>query len=1205
MSNIFKKLWYIFRQRYGQILLVLLLLVVCVISFKSGKFLLSNDNYSPELNPNLSISRYIESPAWRGYRVLGVPSDSEQADLFRSIFFFITRPFTNTAGAGQFYYLLCLVVGTISMAAFVSSIVRDSKIRKYYQISYLFSGITYMTTLWTMWLFYQVMGPYISNFAFFPLLLLTMYKYMKNPSLENIFIVFISSIFFNSVSVIATLFIVDSIFLGLFLLMIGFSLKRTFWGVISRIAKVLGVFLISQLFWILPFIHYTVTNSQEVLDSYVNKTITGSTIDLESDMETPMNAARFYNRNVFEMDGDKYIFPMGFEFQTYDFYKVIGFLPAFLSVLAIVFAIFKKHKKLFFWGVLALCSWFLIKVINPPFESLFIWFQENIPLFKQVLRWPFSKLGQIYLVSITVLSTFGLIYLVSFLSSFFKKGKPRKIFKIILFIFFLLLPLIYSEYIFRGDLFSSRSLVDYPEDYSRLNQYIKKNKAFGRIYYAPPSNNNYFRKYDWGFWGSQFISYAIPNPVMDLSSAVGSNLSEQAMLDLSNVYRSGDKEKFNLLLKKYDVEYILFDKSLNLEGYSFDLDAKKNSDLLSNYSVVWNSDILELYEVADDNIDNEYRESIGNNSLDRNYFTRPNSVSPLLKFSNLKLDNLRLERNQLVGDYTHVGQGAFFKNTLTEEQLGELPTKITLKDGQIIATPSYPNIEGDDSILPFKVFNSSRLGYYIIQDNVYTDKQLLEGITVDQKYKDIEEIFSLSEGFKTIDLLPKFLQSLGSDCSGNAIVNNTNVTKEEIASGIRVRGSSELPCIYSRLHEFNYGNKYVVKIKFNWEAPNGNYPGYCIFSETEKRCLNREKFVDNKNNFGEYEQLVEAVVSGVDRISLILYATNTNKDTSAEVSFKKVELSFSPLTSFLEKLSESKEYIPRDLYLNSGQKYLIRTPLVFGTSLYVYDADQNGDLLWQPIKESLGNDSKYEISVTDGMRQVAKDQIVNQNVELFNTDPNSKYMIFWNGENVSNIPSSLCLIYDNEDKCWFQEMFSADIRKREIRFFESDSESKYMNLVYGSTSYKLLTENVLRDLVVMKYPKEWDNIVYSSGYNKVYKELKAESVFNSPHSTFYKVNINNTDGKLENALVSIPQSSNSGWLAIGKIKDGIPKVLTKDSKVIINGWKQGWDISDENYENIIILYWPNLLSYFGYLLIIVLFVYLIIKIRKQRKYELY
>ena len=164
---------------------------------------------------------------------------------------------------------------------------------------------------------------------------------------------------------IATLFIVDSIFLGLFLLMIGFSLKRTFWGVISRIAKVLGVFLISQLFWILPFIHYTVTNSQEVLDSYVNKTITGSTIDLESDMETPMNAARFYNRNVFEMDGDKYIFPMGFEFQTYDFYKVIGFLPAFLSVLAIVFE-YLRNTKTFFLGVLALCSWFLIKVINPP-----------------------------------------------------------------------------------------------------------------------------------------------------------------------------------------------------------------------------------------------------------------------------------------------------------------------------------------------------------------------------------------------------------------------------------------------------------------------------------------------------------------------------------------------------------------------------------------------------------------------------------------------------------------------------------------------------------------------------------------------------------------------------------------------------------------------------------------------------------------------
>ncbi len=126
MKDVFKKLWYIFRQKYGQILLVLLLLIICIISIRWGYYLLSNDNYSPELNPWLSIQRYLESPAWRGYRVLGVPSDTEQADIFRSIFFFLLKPILPDWILGQLFYLLCLVVGSLSMAILVSSIVKET-----------------------------------------------------------------------------------------------------------------------------------------------------------------------------------------------------------------------------------------------------------------------------------------------------------------------------------------------------------------------------------------------------------------------------------------------------------------------------------------------------------------------------------------------------------------------------------------------------------------------------------------------------------------------------------------------------------------------------------------------------------------------------------------------------------------------------------------------------------------------------------------------------------------------------------------------------------------------------------------------------------------------------------------------------------------------------------------------------------------------
>lgn len=1203
MQKLIKRLWYIFRQRYGQILLLLLLLTISIVSFKSGKFLLSNDNYSPELNPWMSVQRYVESPAWRGYRVLGVPSDSEQADIFRSIIFLLVKPLVGVSSIGQIYYLVSLVAGTILMATLVSSLVRDSKIRRYSQVAYLFSGIVYMTTLWSMWLFYQVMAPYITNFAVFPLLLLVTYRTMKNPSLGNIFLVFLSSILFSSVSVIATLFIVDSAVLFLFLIVIGLSLKRTFWSVIGRIAKIFSVFLAAQLFWILPFIHYTVTNSQNVLDSYVNKTITTSTIDLESEMETPMNAARLYNRNILEMEDDAYVFPLGSEFQTYDFYKVVGFLPAFLSILAIIFGIFKKHKKLLFWGGLALGSWFLIKAVNPPFEFVFVWLQENIPLFKQVLRWPYSKLGQIYLVAITVLSTFGLIYLTSFLSAFFKKGKVRNVFRVILFTLFLLLPLFYAEYMFRGDIFSKRSLVDYPDDYVKLNQYIAESDLQGRIYYAPPSNNNYFRKNDWGFWGSQFISYVIPNPVMDLSSAVGSRLGEEAMLDLSNAFRAGNRDRFDSLLKKYEVEYVLFDKSINLEGFSFDLDSERSISMLDRHPIVWDSEILTLHKVQN-NANGKYVEALGVHRSKTDYFSKEYPNLPQLHLSDLELQNLRLDKNELVGEYLHLGGGAFWKNNLRLEELDNLPTKLLLKGNQITATPSLSHIQGDDSRLPTKTFDSLGADYYVFQNNVYTRNQVSDGITIEQRYRDVESVYVPTQLFKTVDYIPSMLRSVGSDCSGNTIVNNTNVAGEKMAMGFRLKGSSELPCVYSRVHDLEYHLNYVMKINLNWEVSEGNYPGFCVFSDKEQRCLNREKFFDSNNGFGNQEQLIEYVVSGSDKISLILYAININNEVSSEVNFKKVELSFTPITDVLSKTSESKEYKAEEVFLNYGQKYLMSTPLVYGDSLYNYDHKVKKDLLWQPIKDGLDSQSIYEISSSGGMHQKAQKQIVNQSIDLFKTETNARYKVFWNGENISNIPSSLCFIYDEESKCWFQEMLSVDVEKAETRFFESDLEPKLITLVYGSTSYKLPTENVLKNLLVMKYPREWDNITYIPTNEKKYTELKANSIFKSPHSTYYRVEI---DSKYEgrNLLVSIPQASNSGWLAVGRIREGSIKFFDKESRLSVNGWKQGWDVSGTDYESITVLYWPNLLSYFGYAVIFVLLLYIPIKISKQRKYDLY
>jgi hypothetical protein len=53
----------------------------------------------------------LESPAWRSYRVLGFGSESEQADVFRAVFYLVAEKVLPRDSLGQVFGLLCLFTG--------------------------------------------------------------------------------------------------------------------------------------------------------------------------------------------------------------------------------------------------------------------------------------------------------------------------------------------------------------------------------------------------------------------------------------------------------------------------------------------------------------------------------------------------------------------------------------------------------------------------------------------------------------------------------------------------------------------------------------------------------------------------------------------------------------------------------------------------------------------------------------------------------------------------------------------------------------------------------------------------------------------------------------------------------------------------------------------------------------------------------------
>lgn len=1192
----FKQISEFLEKRFPEILLILILLLISLLSIEKGRYILSNDNYSPELNPTLSVSRYLESPAWRGYRVLGFASESEQADVFRSTLFSILDLFLPKWSISQVFSLTALTVGTLSMAFLVRNIVRDYVTKKYSGIVFLISGVFYLTTLWTAWVFNFNMMPYVAQFGFLPLLLLSIYLLLSSWKLKNLLFVFLSLLLFTSSSVIATVFFVNLVLISTSTIYFGFLRKIGY----KRLGIILGMFFISQSFWLIPFTQYTISNSQDIIDSYTNRAITANTIDLEAGMMTITNSARLYTRLLGTVDNpvDKtYIFPMSEDFMVYDIFKVVGLLPFIFSIIGLVFVILKKKWKLIPIWILLLGLLFLIKNQNEPFGGVYVWLQENIGLFKQVFRWVSSKLGQPYLIILSITSTIGFVYLLNFFASYFKK-KERKLFIFIPLILLLSSLLFYSEYLFRGQLFTNRALTELPSQYYSLKEELSEDTT-SRIFYAPPANNGYFREYEWGFVGSQFLGYILPNPLMDMSLAIGSNVGEGALLELTNDYNSGDVTQLNLDLHKYDVKYILVDRSLIKGRYGYTLDWALTNSYTDTWTRVWTQDFLELYQLEEE-VSIKYIESYGENEvLDIGTFVRKFPQEPIFSPLNINLSNSYIKGNELINEVEYEGVDTQLYSNYKDLNLYTLPSHVKRSNLEVKITPSLPTVNGIENTT-YKIFSlpSYQEYLYLVGESIFSQNELDRGVNIYNKWGEIENIYILPEqSYKEIDLTDSFSKTKPGDCSGRGYEILPDVIAENISSGFTIRGNSELPCLYNTI-KLDKRMSYAVEVSFNWESEGGSIFGYCLYSSSKNGCLNKEKFLYTDQGFGDVSITIPSLIHGGDDISLTLYAINP-KGGESRLVVRNVKLSYS--SAFIQ-LEPTEEYINRSeniLQIEKGETLKISIPVMNNGSSYLYTPQQKDSVLWQP---SIAEDpvSEYLFSVKDGLNQVTEKQFINQYQELFVTNPLKRYLWYWSGENLENIPSTLCLTYVGDDKCFVDSTFYDDIQSSEARIFSSnDKNDKRLDVSFNSISFHNISENVLRDFVVMEIPDQWFDFTFKSTFPREYTEYQASAISNSPNTTFYKISRSSINSR--DPVISIPQAKSNGWVAIG-FTDYLFKVLPNSSVVYLDGWKQGWDISGMNYLNsVIIFYGPNFLSYLGYLFILAIFILFIFYLIKRSK----
>ncbi len=247
-------------------------------------------------------------------------------------------------------------------------------------------------------------------------------------------------------------------------------------------------------------------------------------------------------------------------FQFYTTYRenilftLIGILPFMLSFLVIIF---KRSKK---YILLLLILFLFIFVCSGIGMGLI----EKIPYLSSILRWASSKLWPMYVIPITVLPAIVVKQII--------KGKGLLL-KNLLLTPLVLLFILYGYPVLNGHLISAKMWVDIPKEYFDI-------PSDSKILILPHAQSLYMRDFDWGYYGSDFLSYTSNSQIVD-----GANMYEYST-EYENIFETG--------VIPDDIDYVIY----NTSAESFlDEDLKNKSiQLTQDLPVINSNQYFTIYE---------------------------------------------------------------------------------------------------------------------------------------------------------------------------------------------------------------------------------------------------------------------------------------------------------------------------------------------------------------------------------------------------------------------------------------------------------------------------------------------------------------------------------------------------------------------------------------------------------------------------------
>lgn len=611
-------------------IIILLSIVLAIVNYKSGTILSGWDTLHPEFNFPEYFKRILFG-VWQEHQGLGAlssqahPSEFPRMLLYYPLSFLLPFSFLRYS-----YFFLTLILGPLGMYFFVKKTVfrEDSWQNK---IASLGGALFYLLNLGTVQHYFVPLEMFATHFATLPWLFLFLVRYLEDAH-KRYFILFAIFTFFSA-SIAHTSTLWFAYFLSLILFLFIYNLINRSKEIRFRSLKIILISLLINAFWLLPNLYFILNQGQQISNSKINSLFTEEAFVNNKLYGTVPDILIFknflFNWSAYIGNGEfGPLLKVWISHLQQPFVLIIGYGLALIALLGLAYSVIKKN-------IISLCllsifglTFFFLLTTNPPFGFIFNFLQNAVPLFKEAIRFPFTKFSILLMFVMAYYFALGI-------KLFIKKFSSYSF--ILIFIAFVY----YMSPAFQGNLISPLMKVNIPSSYFSVFKLLN-NKPYGRVATLPIHSFWGWNYYSWGYQGAGFTWFGLKDPVLEREFDRWNPANEQYYREMSEAIYAQDQKKLNNVLQKYDISYILWDKSIIAPEQGTDnrvLFLPETKQLLSNDPLLMQSaqfgDLL-VYEVKSANqqvrlIDNPI--SIGPSSISyddfayakyHDYITYPN-----------------------------------------------------------------------------------------------------------------------------------------------------------------------------------------------------------------------------------------------------------------------------------------------------------------------------------------------------------------------------------------------------------------------------------------------------------------------------------------------------------------------------------------------------------------------------------------------------